>query len=458
MTGPRLNRYTGEVGEHRVEILLTELGFAIARPSPDPGVDVLAMSWEAQQQYSDITFYFQVKERRMPRATGVSVSPKLAEAVTTTPVLVFRTSGTAFKNRFSVCVLHRWLLKNRSRVSPGKLVWVPNRAFAPVTSLSGVQAILIEEAARVSGRARSLWRAAAHYPSVLAESEILLGADSLCSREPTEAVIRRVQEIVKPSTSESLFLALAELRGASGTNMPHCARGDPVIANWLECVGNPRSYELKNAENRLVRAFALAVERFLRHAHFSMPRYRWEDVNTWRILLGVYPAAFDLVEKVLLHTNRWSPEAAQGTWSLDEIKASLGLLGAAACSEDGVLSGRARALMEKMVHVHGYPSAAQNESHYGLQHAFYWALSQGDDRHVNRAKDFLFQNKGRDNWEFRLNRTYYSVADDSVLRRTALSRIENPRRRDLNVTPLLEVQLELVEKYGVVTAEEGLGM
>ncbi|MGH9961507.1 MAG: hypothetical protein ACREBC_31000, partial [Pyrinomonadaceae bacterium] len=94
MTGPRLNRYTGEVGEHRVEILLTELGFAVARPSPDPGVDVLAMSWEAQQQYSDITFYFQVKERRMPRATGVSVSPKLAEAVTTTPVLVFRTSGT----------------------------------------------------------------------------------------------------------------------------------------------------------------------------------------------------------------------------------------------------------------------------------------------------------------------------------------------------------------------------
>ena len=185
-----------------------------------------------------------------------------------------------------------------------------------------------------------------------------------------------------------------------------------------------------------------------KNEYFDMPGYTWREISPWRVFLSIFPTAFQLVERVLESPEHWSKNGSNKKWSWGQVNAALGLASAAAHSNNETLSGKAHTILSRTAKLIGTPTICRNYGEYEFLHQYYYSLAQADRSYNDCCKVFISKNGIKNRWELVLNRKYYGSQDDSITKRAIISKLNFPRRRDADMSSLIELQFEIVVNDG----------
>jgi hypothetical protein len=446
----RNNLHVGEVGEHRVAILLEELGFSIGKPLPDNlGTDLIGANWKDEPDYNNTIFLFQVKERRS-NINGVTVSSSLVWRALEQPAIVLLSCGDAFHNEFKVCILFEWILDNPLRPSlRSDKVHIAQRYFIKIDRPQDMKNLLIAEGRRVTGGRGALWAADRRSFAYINQRDLFLNFGKIALLEPPQQVITRVREILHLYSDDEVQYIVGAIRDNRMSELTEALSSDNVLNQWRSTI--PRSVctgQATQEANEFLR-FIQAVRSCQKKEdqHFDMPGYTWREVSPWRIFISIFPAAFQVVERVLNNPNRWSKNSSTNKWSLGQVNAALGVASAAAHSSE-TLSEKAKELIRNVSKNIGTPSTCRNYKEYEFLHQYYYSLAQADKSYIDQCKAFISKHGIENQWELFLNRKYYGTNDDSITKKAIISRLHFPKRRDVDMSSLLELQFDIVINDG----------
>jgi hypothetical protein len=210
----------------------------------------------------------------------------------------------------------------------------------------------------------------------------------------------------------------------------------PQVSSWLSQILRSPSTEFIDQERKEFGTFVQAMRKYDSGKLFPMPRFKYEDLSCWRVFFQIFPESARLLETMFKYPHHWS---------LDQLKAGFLLASTLASADDQTVSNKGNDLLLLIGSQLNVTRVYKYEQFAAIRELFFTSVeAHGTQQAVNRFINFIHRHPI--DWEMRLTREYYTDSTDSTTERALRAKLKNPKPRDIQAIPILEMLLNHISR------------